>query len=742
MKNISFKNSLIILILISSGFLLFFYSPIIFHPNQYLFSPNGDGISSYYNSLYHIEYDSSYLQFQGMNYPYGEHVTYSVNNPILTNSIKFLDNIFPGINNYTVGIINFSMIISFLFAAIFLFLIFNLLQIDRKLAICSSIGIMLLSPQIFRMQGHLSLAYFFFIPLSFWLLLQSFNKKNKLIWVLLLLISTTIWMLVHPYYAAIIASFLISVALIQIFVKTETIPNRITYGISLILISILPFILYNIVIYFTDNHLCRTTLPYGYLIFTSEPECIFIPHHPPFKQLFYRLFNLNDQNWEGLSYIGMANNIVILYILLIIIRRKLLQKKEFASFTFFQNRFLNVALLSSLVVLVFSTGFPFAIYPKYVPHIFDFLNEFRALGRFSWIFFYASSIFCVFVVNHWIQLLYNKKHIVRKYLIVALFTIIPIIEAIPVHLDVSNSITQTPNYLRSDNSSFQIEESLKKIKIGEFQAILPFPFYHRGSENFTKSPTDKILLLSELMSYKSGLPLMSSYLARTSIVESKNLIQVLSPPEYNKLVKDDIRSKKSFLIIYSKEDLSTNEKEIFKRAELLDEENDFALYRLSYDSLFKKQEQIKNPDEKYIVSEDFEDLPSSISYIGNGALKGKLSDWTMIYRIKTNLIEIGKRYKFSFWIYNCGPNCGQDMVNSMARISYKNDKGEYVGFVMSNPAYSETIDGCWTKVEFTYQFEVDGFVPKTLYLQLKGPDRLNLPCIIDELKIKEIVESD
>jgi hypothetical protein len=736
MKKISFRNSLIILILLSSGFILFFYSSIVFHPNQYLFSPGGDGISSYYNSLYHIEHDSSYLNFQGMNYPYGEHITYSVNNPLVTNIIKYFNSFIPGMSNYTVGILNFSMLFSFLLTAFFLFIIFDQLKINRIIAIFSSIAIMVLSPQIFRMQGHISLAYGFFIPLSIWILMQSFLKENKLPWLILLFLNSLIWIMIHPYYTGIIAAFLLCFALFQIFIKSDTIKHRVLYSISLIFIAILPIILYKIFLISTDFHQCRTTKPWGFLIFTAEPEGIFLPHHPPLRNLFYAIFNMNDQNWEGLAYIGLANNIIISGILFFIFKIKFKEKLEISKSSFFQNKFLNSAVSASIIVLFFSMGLPFAIYPKYVPDLFNFLNEFRTPGRFAWMFFYVISIFCVWIFNNWFEHSPDSKISKKKYIILVLFIILPFIEAIPVHFDVSQSISQTPNYLNPTSSGFEINESLDGINITDYQAIIPLPFYHRGSENFTKSPTDKILILSELLSFKSGLPLLSSYLARTSIAEAKNLIQILSPTQYSKPLKDEISGKKPFLILYSKEEISENEKNILKRAELIYEYKEFNFYKIEFDSLFKIEKQVEDTTENFIVKEDFEDMPSSICYSGEGAFIDFADFWTPIYYIQPELIYEDKKYEISFWIYNCGENCGQDQINSLI-ILREIIKGEIKWISYVNPAYSETIDNCWSKVVFEYELEKNKEKPDKIMLINPGANHKR-NFIIDKLLIKEI----
>ena len=52
--------------------LWFYFGPIIQHANHIYFDKSGDGLQSYYTTLYHIKYDTDATgTFTGMNYPYG-----------------------------------------------------------------------------------------------------------------------------------------------------------------------------------------------------------------------------------------------------------------------------------------------------------------------------------------------------------------------------------------------------------------------------------------------------------------------------------------------------------------------------------------------------------------------------------------------------------------------------------------------------------------------------------------------
>ena len=103
------KNQLPLLLLL--GILLvmvgFFYRQPLLEPNQTFMGGGFDGLKNYYTPWYHAKYDSTYTHFQGMNYPYGDHVVFADAQPLLSNAIKLF-----GLGDWTVAIVNYALILS------------------------------------------------------------------------------------------------------------------------------------------------------------------------------------------------------------------------------------------------------------------------------------------------------------------------------------------------------------------------------------------------------------------------------------------------------------------------------------------------------------------------------------------------------------------------------------------------------------------------------------------------------
>jgi hypothetical protein len=67
----------VLLLTIGLTYIDFFQKPGL------LFSAAGDGMKNYFTFLYHVKHDSTYWKFEGMNYPFGENIVFTDNQPIM-----------------------------------------------------------------------------------------------------------------------------------------------------------------------------------------------------------------------------------------------------------------------------------------------------------------------------------------------------------------------------------------------------------------------------------------------------------------------------------------------------------------------------------------------------------------------------------------------------------------------------------------------------------------------------------
>jgi len=201
LKNSNLVGSVITLLLAFLFFLLFFGSKMLTTIDTNFFSTtSSDLIKDLYTTSYSVKYDSLYLRNNPMNYPYGEHFTYTGNQVFISFPLKILTNL--GLNNaseYVLPLINLHVILSIFLCSLFLFLLFKELKLSNIVSILGAVMITFLSPQLQRTGGHLTLSYVFIIPLIL-LLLAKINNNNRLIYNVLLGLLL-IWSgFAHPYY--------------------------------------------------------------------------------------------------------------------------------------------------------------------------------------------------------------------------------------------------------------------------------------------------------------------------------------------------------------------------------------------------------------------------------------------------------------------------------------------------------------------------------------------------------------
>ena len=197
-----------LLILIAALFMFFFYGKVLTHANTYLFNNSGDAIKNYYTYAFHIRQDSSFVNFRGMNYPYGEHFLYTDCHPVLADLFKGLASLHMVFDSYSIGLLNFIMLFSIFLTFIVCYYLLLEFSIYPWYSVLFSISITLLAPQLFRLEGHLSLSYSFAFPLS-WLLLLKALRTGKKSYCIILFINNLFWLFIHAYLGMIIISFLI-----------------------------------------------------------------------------------------------------------------------------------------------------------------------------------------------------------------------------------------------------------------------------------------------------------------------------------------------------------------------------------------------------------------------------------------------------------------------------------------------------------------------------------------------------
>lgn len=708
------KLPIISLLIISVIFIFLFYGKIIQNPNKYVFANDGDGIKNYYTYCYHIKYDTSYVNFQGMNYPYGEHYLYTDCHPVLTNFFKGLSSISDFFVNNSIGILNLLMILSIFLTFWIVFYLLQEFEINKWLCVLFSISITMLSPQIFRMGGHLALSYSIAIPLSWLLMLKFFKSTKNKKFIVLLFFNNVFWMFIHAYLGVIVIGFEFFILLFY-FLFDKSRKSKMFNYIGITFSIILPILVFNIFLSATDIHTNRTDNPSSFFLNNAEFDDVFLPNQAPLKPLIEKIIHSEiKQKWEAWSYVGIATTLLFVVVVICLIVALIRRKKNIFVEISFQSKLMNVSLISAVILLLFAMAIPFRQFPA----LLDFLSifkQFRGTGRFTWPFYFAITVFTAYSMHYY---LYYLKNSIKRIVLIILTIVMgsfTIYEAIPYHINSSKSITTNLNPFEIKYLNENYINAFQSINPNDYQAIITLPFYYYGSESFARFRIEPTVRASFIFSYHTGIPIVNANLTRTSITESKNIVQIVTPNFYNKPIINDFKSNKPFILLKTNDSITKYEKLILNKAEEIFTSNEISIYSISKDKLFenctneiianyklKKDKLYKNfnfectKDSSFVFYKNFENNKSSITYRGKGAYISIKKGENIFAEFNGNTFQANIKYDVSLWMHNSL----KDALNLWFRfiIDEYDENNNLINQTVIFPEHAETIDGDWSLV--------------------------------------------
>lgn len=328
-------------------------------------------------------------------FPIGKNPDYGLE---ISNSIVFTDNIpllaiffkiFKQFINQNFQYFSLWLFISSFLQLFLSYLLINKITKNKLFSFLASFLFLLMPFLLYRMTHHFSLS-------GHWLILYSFyvayfideNKKAKH-WYFLIFLS----LLIHLYFTVIVFVVFFC-SLFENKLTKEKFKN-IFFDISLKLLF--TFSLMYIVGYFESSPINSVSSGYG--IFKIDLLSFFDPKiDAQVASWSFFLKDLPGTHFEGFTYIGVSNIILIIFALVIFVFKKFIQKKYSNDFPLIRpkNIFLVIFLLWALTTNVSFLGYEILNInlPKY---LFATLSIFSATGRFAWPVIYLI-LFLSFII--------------------------------------------------------------------------------------------------------------------------------------------------------------------------------------------------------------------------------------------------------------------------------------------------------------------------------------------------------
>jgi len=645
----------------TAALLLILFQPVLQHPNSILFSKSIDPLKSYFNFSYYLKYDSG-VRHDGINYPYGDHLQYINSHPAYVSVLKLVDKHLYPIADYGVGILNLTMIFSFLLGMPLLFLILRRFELPAWYAFLSALVIGFLTPQFDRIHGHFEMVYWFFIPL-FWYLLIRFREDQKpFFWGSLLMLSGTIGGLISAYFVAFYFIFLVAVLIADLWIHRKQAWQQLQPAIYVLVLAAVPVLLVRGLAGATDWVTDRPDNPYGFYVYHANLFSIFLPSEFPLKAFLSKYMDLGFQ-WEGRAFVGLPATWVAISLVMMAPIVWLRKRQPDWSFVF-QHKALLPYLLAGTLVLLFSMCFPFKWGFGFLLELLPPVRQFRALGRFSWIFYYIFTVYSAFIFFQLFEKLKAKNRQRSAYLLLIAVFVSWGMAAKHNTERATRGLFNENDKLTSNDEEFLQRFELAQVDYHQFQAIFALPF--------ASTCGDKLLFengmtaLGEAMkcAHHTGLPLVQSFSPRLSFAQALSSIQLLADSAISKTRLNDMNDK-PLLLISTKQELNEQEAWLHKQAQVFWEDQYITMSTLPLGAFKVSHEnwlnhvadfiaQFNTPAEintdtlpELIFYLDFDDQLAENTFTGTGALfkrRGELE----IFNQKLPL-PAGTA-KLSFWL--------------------------------------------------------------------------------------------
>ncbi len=647
--------------------LLFLRFPDWFEFSPYkVIEPYGDGVKAYTNIMYHARHDSSWTYFEGMNYPYGEHASAAVTQPLVSGAIRLISRYIVDITPYTPPILNATLLLGLLLGVFFLYLCFRKMEVNRWWAIAASLGIAFLSPQLHRFVSHYGLAHIEVFPILFYLLmrLEEEQRIGISLWIGLLVTAVS---LIHFYYFAILAMTL-SLYFFIGFLRKPSLRRLLRYALHFGVQILLPLAFFYWWMYAGDTISDRSEMPWGFFYYHAIWESLVTsPHQPLFRWINEELIAIQWGSEEGQAYLGL----VAVAGLLVLAGRWITRKVKGLTANFLSaggtyRPFLYKMLLASFLLMLLSFGWPFTIPGlEWALEYTGPFRQFRSVGRFNWPFYYILNLVVLTELWYWC-----KKDNRRMALGVAALLLLSyeaFEHATARNLELDERKTLKPGQQFTD---------IAGIDYNDFQAVLSVPHFNIGSDQFWYAPEGNTMPWSLILGAQTGLPNTSAGLTRTSRAQTLKQLQLVNEPYRIPAVLQDYPNDKPLLMLLAKYQYSQHQEQyahLLEGAYLLYENDQYALYRVplhSFEdriahrirqlehrlatdtlSLYEAGGFISSDSVVNFYYQSFDEREAARTYQGSGAYEGDAAEKNIIFDRQIPRQYGTGWYSFSLWVF-------------------------------------------------------------------------------------------
>jgi len=628
----------------------FYFKGLILDPANHATTFGGDGLTIHYNLQYHATYGTG-TQLDAQYYPHGETIFLTAAQGFLAVTLAALRPVFPNIGDHAVTISNVLNYWSNILSALLLFLCLLKLKVRIQLALVFSILITFLAPQIYRQTcGHYSLSYSFLIPAVIYYLLdhtfsKSFILKSLVIGLLLICLGLN-----DPYLIAIGTSLILGSAGVALVFYRKWKQLDLKVIVSWALVALCSLAVTLIILSGLDSATDRTEVQYGFFDNISSVKGLLLGDNSWLSKLLTPALKMRATSFEAYNYLG----IIPALSLIALVVGSVTKRRQFFT-TLFENSQFRIIVIACFLVLLFSFSYPFAFFKEFTYNHLEKLLQFRAPGRFAWVFYYGMCLVTAKAIATCFDTLLRQN----KKTLAALF-IIPVlgIWAYDVHEFLDWRTTGNINHnALSPNRIKDFKDLTKELQLTKehYHGLFLLPTEHGWTDKVHHSGSWRSNYEGYRLSVAAGLPLINGKLSRMSVSNNFASLQLVSDPLIKRSLLEKLDNSKSILILRANDEkLSPGEQAFLNEGVEIYKHKNFSLLKVDltqlHTSLDRKRKvatSIADSTGLPIVYEHYEE-DKFVSFAGSGSRKIDSGDQTVI---SIPIAGNAKELELSLWNY-------------------------------------------------------------------------------------------
>ena len=695
-------------------------------PNSMMYSFGGDALMLYYNTAYHTRYDDGSM-LRSMNYPDGEYIYLTDAQGSVSNVLQWINHHIADISGQTVGIVNALNLYLLFVAVVLVFFLLRALKAHLFTAVLFAPLIVLLSPQIWRMGGHLGLAYTFLIPMAMRWFLRKYmvgvlEKRDAI-----MLGVSAFFTFNNPYTGFNVNFFLVLAGMLLFVLEGFQWKNwkrpAIISGMGLLVLGIV-FLNFKL---FDPVH-DRLNPQWGFFEYHASFEGLF---HPPNSILHDWLIRnkimVTEIGFEAMLNVGIITTLALTAMLLMALATLILRKnKPVLQRLLPENRILLGAAF--LLFLLAANTSLIKIPQDWLEKHMGWMLMFKASGRLGWTFYFALTVTAVVFIDRLYRL-------TSPWFMAVLFSLL----VAGIWNSEINQYTRPkfkdvfqPNILDRSHEQ-EILEILRQnnVEASQYQALLSLPKMMAWSDKILSDINFRTQIYSVRLSLATGLPMVNSMLSRIGLQHTLERVQMHANPLIERSLLQKFPNQKDILLVVGSDviaELKEGDQYLLSISKRVVEHKDFSLYRLHLADLAnsvalqlaKTAIQIGNfPSASLHLG--FDDKPSSQSFYGAGSRQVRIKEEEVF--TFTSPFERDTQMVFSGWTYL---DSGK-WSTGFWLLSVRNQSGAELQYIKVETRKSNDIQGNWIRSEARFQ------LPRGAHLRVSSYG--HKPMLIDELML-------